>query len=334
MLPPQPSPPQSSPPQSSPPQSSPPGIDPAKRAQELTDRREPFVRATVVRAERPTSAHAGDTAVVLTDGTIEGFVGGNCVSASVREYSLKALASNEPVLLRVAPGAPSNVREEGAVSVSNPCVSGGSIEIFLEPRVPAPRVLIVGNTPIAQSLVVLGADLGMTMEQVTDATVAPDAGDAALIVASHGWEEEPALEAALRADVPYIALVASRARGADVLASLGVDEEQRARVHSPAGLDLGAHTAPEIALSILAQLIAERAASAKNATEQDATAQQAAAQKATVTVETAIDPVCGMSVVVAESSLHTEFDGRTVYFCSSGCRAAFLADTERYALAH
>ena len=260
--------------------------------------------------------------MVLTDGTIEGFVGGNCVAASVREYALKSLASTEPLLLRVAPGEPSHVQQEGAISVSNPCVSGGSIEIFLEPRIPAPRVLIVGNTPIAQALVVLGADLGMTMEQVTDATVAPDADDAALIVASHGWEEEPALESALRAQLPYIALVASRARGADVLASLNVDDEQRALVHSPAGLDLGARTPAEIALSILAQLIAERATTA------------ASAASAPENVETAIDPVCGMSVVVAESSLHAEYNSATVYFCSSGCRAAFLADTERYAVAH
>lgn len=303
--------------------SSPPGIDPAARAQELADRRESFVHATVVRAEHPTSAHAGDTAVVLADGAIEGFVGGNCVAASVRQYSLQALATGEPVLLRVAPGPPSSVPEAGAISVSNPCVSGGSIEIFLQPRIPAPRVLIVGDTPIARSLVVLGADLGMAVEQISEATVAPDAGDAALIVASHGWEEEPALEGALRAGVPYVALVASRARGAQVLASLDVDEGQRARVHSPAGLDLGAHTAAEIALSILAELIAERAAAAK------ASGDRAAQSR----VETAVDPVCGMSVAVSDASVHAEYDGATVYFCCSGCRDAFLADAERYATA-
>jgi xanthine dehydrogenase accessory factor len=302
---------------------SPPGIDLVKRAQELTDRREPFVRATVVRAEHPTSARAGDTALVFADGTIEGFVGGNCVVASVREYALKTLSSLEPVLLRVAPGEASHVHEQGAVSVSNPCVSGGSIEIFLEPQVPAPRVLIVGNTPIAQSLMVLGADVGMAMEQVADAVIAPGADDAALIVASHGWEEEPALEAALRARVPYVALVASRTRGAEVLASLNVDDEQRSRVHSPAGIDMGARTPAEIALSILAQLIAERAAA--SADNGDTAGQTASA------VATAIDPVCGMSVVVAESSLQVEYNGSTVYFCSSGCRTAFLADQERYA---
>ncbi|MCY7289648.1 MAG: XdhC family protein [Cryobacterium sp.] len=116
-----------------------------ERARALAGNREPFVRATVVRAQHPTSAQAGDTGLLLADGTLEGFVGGACVEASVREYGLKSLASHEPLLLRVVAGEPSHVSEEGAVQVSNPCLSGGAIEIFLEPSVPAPRVLVVRN---------------------------------------------------------------------------------------------------------------------------------------------------------------------------------------------
>lgn len=291
----------------------------AQRAQELTERREPFVRATVVRAQHPTSAHAGDTALVYADGVIDGFVGGNCVQASVREYALEALSGREPFLLRVTPGEPAQVHEDGVIQVSNPCVSGGSIEIFLEPRIPAPRVVIVGMTPVAQALATLGTGLDFATELVDGADATPAADDAALIVASHGQDEEVALTAALRAGVPYIALVASRARGAAVLASLDVDDEQRSRVHSPAGIDIGARAPAEIALSILAELVAERAASRATAPPEP--------------VATAIDPVCGMSVAAVESSLHAEHDGTTVYFCSSGCRAAFLADPERYAVA-
>ncbi|GAB3045011.1 hypothetical protein GCM10027052_29280 [Parafrigoribacterium mesophilum] len=296
------------------------GEDLTAKAQELAGRREPFVRATVVRAQRPTSAQAGDVALVLASGEIDGFVGGNCVEASVREYAIKTLSSREPLLLRVSPGEPSHVHEEGAIEVSNPCVSGGAIEIFLEPHIPAPRVLVVGRTPIARALVALGAVLGMDMEPAEGVTVAPGAEDAAVIVASHGWEEEPAIEAAVRAGVPYVALVASQVRGAAVLASLDLTDEQRSSVHCPAGIDLGARTPAEIALSILAQLIAERADHTRE-------------EPGTAAVETATDPVCGMSVVAMESSLHVEHDGRTVYFCSSGCRAAFLADPQRYAAA-
>ncbi|MDZ4090213.1 MAG: XdhC family protein [Arthrobacter sp.] len=299
------------------------------RANDLASRREPFVHATVVRAQHPTSAHAGDTALVLPSGEIQGFVGGNCVESSVREYSLQVLASQEPLLLRVVPGEPSRIAGEGAVEVSNPCLSGGAIEIFLQPRIPAPRVVVIGTTPVAQALATLGAGVGLAVELTDGESAAPRADDAALIVASHGKAEEVALEAALRAGVPYVALVASGTRGAAVLESLDVDEAQRARVFTPAGLQLGARTPGEIALSILAQLIQERAKS-RHATP--VTAAETPAETAADAPATAIDPVCGMTVAAADSSLQLEHNGVTVYFCSPGCRAAFRKDPERYAL--
>lgn len=307
----------------------------AARADELSGRREPFVHATVVRAQRPTSAHAGDTALVLPTGEILGFVGGNCVEASVREYSLQALVSQEPLLLRVVPGEPSRTAEEGAVEVSNRCLSGGAIEIFLEPRIPAPRVVVVGTTPVAQALASLGAGVGLEVELTDGESAGPRRDDAALIVASHGKAEEGALEAALRAGVPYVALVASETRGAAVLESLDVDDALRSRVHTPAGLQLGARTPGEVALSILAQLISERnkeraTAAAASPAQPDAGA-PAATVRETGAPETAVDPVCGMPVPAVESSLHLEHNGVTVYFCSPGCRAAFRKDPERYA---
>lgn len=291
-------------------------------AAELTRGRVPFVQATVVRAQRPTSAHAGDTALVRADGVIDGFVGGTCAEASVREFGLRALSAGEPLLLRIVPGEQvAGGDEEGTVTVANPCLSGGSVEIFLEPRVPAPRVLVVGGTPIAAALVELGGPLGFAVEQTAGEPAAPRADDAALVVASHGRGEEPALEAALRLGVPYIGLIASRRRGAAVLASLDVSDEQRSRVRTPAGLDIGARTAAEIALSVLAELVAERRAS------------RTPARPAAAAPATAVDPVCGMSVVAVPSSLHLELDGRTTWFCGEGCRRAFLADPASYATA-
>lgn len=316
----------------------------AARAEELAARREPFVHATVVRAQRPTSTRAGDTALVLPTGEIQGFVGGHCVEASVREYSLQVLAAQEPLLLRVLPGEPSRTVEEGAVEVSNPCLSGGAIEIFLQPRIPAPRVLVVGTTPVAQALATLGPGVGLDVELTDGESANPGGGDAALIVASHGNAEEGALEAALRAGVPYVALVASETRGAAVLGSLDVDDALRRRVFTPAGLQLGARTPGEIALSILAQLIGERSkarrpgpASADSATAVSRPAARPEAGPEVAGPEAAgpgiaTDPVCGMSVPAVESSLHLDFNGVTVYFCSPGCRAAFRKDPERYAL--
>lgn len=297
----------------------------AARARELTERREPFVRATVVRAQHPTSAHAGDAALVLADGEIDGFLGGTCVEASVREYGLQTLANQEPLLLRVVPGEPSSIREEGAVSVANPCLSGGAVEIFLEPQVPAPRIVVVGNTPVAQALAALGAVLDLDMVLTNGTAAEPRSDDAALIVASQGRDEEPALEAALRAGVPYVALVASRTRGTAVLASLDVDDGQRSRVHSPAGLPLGGQTAGEIALSVLAELVSLRSARR--------VAAASAASVAASAPASAVDPVCGMTVAAVEATPHAEYAGATVYFCSAACRTAFLADPDRYATA-
>jgi xanthine dehydrogenase accessory factor len=209
----------------------------------------PFVRATVVRAQRPSSVKAGDTAVVLPDGTIDGFVGGACSEESVRLHALRVLETGEPLVLRILPGDGEAPAEEGAVTVSNPCLSGGALEIFLEPHLPAPRMTVVGDTPVARALASLAEQLGY--EVVGDA-------DAAVVVASHGHDEEEALSRALRAGVPYVGLVASRRRGAAVLSSL--DEADRERVHTPAGLDIGARTPVEIALSILAEIVSLRQA--------------------------------------------------------------------------
>src|SRR5687768_1478982 len=288
-------------------------------AAELTRTREPFVQATVVRAQKPTSAHAGDTALVRADGSIAGFVGGTCAEASVREYGLMTLSTNQPLLLRIVPGEAPRASEEGAVTVANPCLSGGAVEIFLEPRVPAPRLLVVGDSPVAEALAELGRPLGFDVELGAGEQAQPQAGDAALVVASHGRGEEPALTAALRLGVPYVGLVASRIRGAGVLAALDVPDDQRSRVHSPAGLDIGGRTAAEIALSILAELVAERRSAERHAPAPAPT--------------TAVDPVCGMTVAAVDTSPHVTVDGTTTWFCCEGCRTAFLADPARYAAA-
>jgi xanthine dehydrogenase accessory factor len=276
-----------------------------RRAEELEAARESFVTATVVRAQRPSSVRAGDSGIVLADGTIEGFVGGACAETSVRLHALRVLETGEPLVLRIVPGDSEGPAEEGAVTVQNPCLSGGALEIFLEPRLPAPRVGVVGDTPIALALASLGSALGY------DVGVEPSSDDVALVVASHGRGEEEALSRALGDGVPYVGLVASRRRGAAVLDELrarGVPGDDVARVRTPAGLDIGARTAEEIALSVLAEIVSVRHAAAM------------------VPVAAAIDPVCGMEVVPASPSLHVVRDGRTVWFCGEGCRQAFEAD--------
>ena len=335
------------------------------RQRELERQQQAFVRATVVRTERPTSARAGDTAVVDALGVMTGFVGGTCVEASVREYSLQVLEREEPLLLQVRPGEPGARQLEGAVEVHNPCLSGGSVDIFLEPVVPAPHLVVVGEHPVAQALARLGAALGYRMEVADGADWEPGDGIAGVIVAAHGKGEEPALERALTAGIPYIGLVASDKRGPAVVASLEVDDALRARVRTPAGMKLGGDRPEEIALGILAEFVQARASgggiiaaprgdaghggNAKHDSHagDDAHAGHDAhdghgphdapheyrppAGPQTNGPVTAIDPVCGMTVIAAPPTLHVEHEGRSVWFCGESCRRAFRKEPERYA---
>jgi xanthine dehydrogenase accessory factor len=286
--------------------------------------RTPFVLATVVRVERPTSAKAGDRAIVLADGTLAGFVGGTCAESTVRLEGLRLLATGESTLLRITPGDQPGPSSEGMVTVANPCLSGGTLDIFLEPMLPSPLVYVFGDAPVARALAAAGIAIGYEMRAGGEGAraVPPDAD--AVVVASHGRDEPPVLTAALRAGVPYVALVASRRRGAAVLAGLDVTEEERARVHSPAGLDIGARTAGEVAISILAEIVANgpRTASAPGMAS-------GAAPSEAVPVA-AVDPVCGMSVAVTDAALRLEHAGMTWYFCGTGCRDAAADDPGRY----
>jgi xanthine dehydrogenase accessory factor len=289
------------------------------RAQSLATARTPFVVATVVRAQRPTSVRAGDSALVLGDGTIEGFVGGACAEQSERMQALRALETGEAMLLRILPGDEEAAAGEGAVTVQNPCLSGGALEVFLEPRLPAPRVVVVGDTPVAGALVRLGAGVGLVVA-VGDGEAQPAEGDLALVVASHGRNELRALRRALDVHLPYVGLVASRVRGAAVVEELragGVTEERLAALETPAGIDIGARTPEEIALSILARIVAVRRS-----------------QVSAPAPATAVDPVCGMSVAAAAGAVQLAYDGDIVYFCCEGCRSAFEQDPARYAVAH
>jgi xanthine dehydrogenase accessory factor len=302
--------------------------------QELISGGVPFVEATVVRAQSPTSANPGDAAIVRPDGAIEGFVGGACAETSVRLHALRALETGEPVLLRILPGeaAGEAADEEGAVTVKNPCFSGGALEIFLEPRLPAATLRVVGKTPIALALAGLGERLGFAVELDSAERSDPQPGDAALVVASHGHEEERILTAALRDGVPYVGLVASSKRGDAVRDSLDLPDDLRATLHTPAGLEIGAKTPGEIALAILAEIVALRrsgepavAAAGAGRAETPAPA-PAAAEPAAATTEVAIDPVCGMEVAVSEASIHLDLDGERHYFCREGCRDSFAAE--------
>jgi xanthine dehydrogenase accessory factor len=249
------------------------------------------------------------------------------------------MESGDPLLLRILPAAAEGEPEaaDGAVTVKNPCLSGGALEIFLEPHLPPPTMRVVGVAPIAAAVADLAQRMGYAVESgpAERARTRPD--DAAVVVASHGHDEERVLTEALRSGIPYVALVASEVRGSAVRESLDLTEEQRARLHTPAGLEIGAETPEEIALAILAEIVSLRPegepgpASWPRTTSVEVPGTEApeptSAEPAPVAVstETAVDPVCGMEVAVSEASINLERDGDLYYFCSEGCRDTFSA---------
>ena len=307
-------------------------VEQTKEMQRLAAERQPFVVATVVRARRPTSVRPGDGAIVLGDGTIEGFVGGVCAESSVRLHALRTLETGEPLLLRLVPGdvegegAPAELME-GAVVEHNPCLSGGSLEIFLAPHLPAARVVVVGSSPIARALVRLAqaADYDCSLGSAAD--VGPLEGAAAVVVASHGAGEERVLVAALEAGVPYVALVASPQRGFVVRSELAVASELASQLHTPAGFDIGARTPTEIAISILAEMVAIHHAPPGSSPDAPDCSTTREVEVITPSVTgVAADPVCGMKVATVPASPHLVRDGETVWFCSAGCRASYARE--------
>jgi xanthine dehydrogenase accessory factor len=355
-----------------------------ERVSELRAARKAFVVATVVRVAKPASAHAGDSAILLPDGTLEGFVGGMCSESTVRTQGLRQLATGRSILLHITPppqasvarvpgdlarapgdlarapgdlsatpstgsigvdgaadsfwagaGEDSHVRKpvaeepdaENEVTVGNPCLSGGALDIFLEVMRPAALVHVYGDTPVARALAAVGGAAGADMRATTDPGVAIPQDASAVVVASQGGDEHRVIDAALKAGVPYVGLLASRRRGAAVIAALGLDAEQRARLHTPAGLDIGAQSPGEVALSIMAEIIAETRSSGPFHMTGLKTGGMPAASRGPVE---AIDPICGMTVAVTESAIGVETQDGRVYFCCPGCRDAFLADPGRY----
>lgn len=284
----------------------------------LDEAEEPYAHVTVVRAQSPTSTWPGATAIVLADGSMEGFVGGQCAESSVRQAALDVMDSGESLLLRILPEGDEVFPETpGARTVVNPCLSGGAIELFLSPHLPPRRLVVIGRTPIADAVLELAASMGFRGVPADDVPSGFD-GVIALIVSSHGRSEGEAIRAALDAGVGFIGLVASARRGSAVLGELGLDPAERARVRTPVGLDIGARTAGEIALSILAAVV--------KAVRLDGLVAAPRGERAAATSPaTAVDPICGMTVVAAPPTASLEVDGVISWFCNPGCLEQFAA---------
>jgi len=310
-------------------------------AQELAQAGQPFALATVVRRVAPASAQPGAKALILPDGSMRGWVGGSCAQPVVTSEARQALRDGMPRLLRLGkmPGASHQVESKGSediVEFPMTCHSGGALEILIEPVLPAPRLFIVGETPIVETLADLARMMGYRVSQFERASdLALRLGDSAVpvfvVVASMGVDDEEALAAALRAGTPYtlyVALVASPKRAAvvrETLAAMGMSAHDLVRLKAPAGLDIGARTQEEIALSIMAEMTQMRSVMTSGTTEGASAPDPVAALELE-----AIDPVCGMTVTIAGARHQTAYDGKIWYFCCGGCKARFEADPLKY----
>lgn len=278
-----------------------------RRASELTAENRAYVLATVVNVLRPASTRRGDKGLVTADGELLGWVGGACSEPIVVREALRSLADGEPRLVRIGPPGSHEDTPADVVAAESMCASEGTVEVLLEPQLPAPLLAVLGDGPAAHVL----ADLAGTIGWRVSTELRDDAD--AVVVATMGHGDEDALAAALAAPTGYVGLVASARRAAAVLAELrarGVDEEALARVRSPAGLDLGPSSQPEIAVAVLAELVAWRH------THGEVPAPPAEA----------VDPVCGMTVAIEGARETAVHDGVTYYFCGGHCRRRFEAD--------
>ena len=273
----------------------------------------PFVHARVVLAEKPTSARPGDEALVLADGTMEGFVGGDCAEATVRAQALAVLDSGEPVVLRIS--ATDEPPQAGKVMAHNPCLSGGTLGDL--PRTASPAAADGRRRRRSDRPGAAHASAQAVGFEVVDAD-APDL--AALVVASHGRDEAAPLSAALEAGVDYVGLVASPKRGAAVVAALDVGGRRADRHPRRVG-----HRRPHAGGGRTVDL--RRRDRPAPSTLGPAGSRRRAHHRAP---RSPIDPVCGMPVAAVESSLHLDHDGRRYWFCGTGCLRAFAAEPDRY----
>ena len=280
------------------------------RLAQQTAEREPCVLATVVWRRAPSSGAVGGKALIGADGTVRGWLGGACAEPAVVREAMAALREGTPRLMFLGPAEElEERRRDGMVSVPIACQSDGALEIYLEPMMPKPHLVAVGRSPAAAALAEMAPGLGWRADLVDD----PD-------LAAAGAGDEEALERALAVRPAYVGLVASRKRAEAVLGYLrqrGAAEEDLARVRAPAGLDLGRVAPHEIAVAILAEIVALRAAG-----ELPAGAEPAAAEAPA----DAVDPVCGMAVDLATARHRLERDGVVLAFCSAGCMAAYEAE--------
>lgn len=303
-----------------------------EQASELARRGEAFAVATVVWRQGPSSGQLGSRAIITASGELHGWIGGACAEPSVMRQARQVIEEGTPRLLLLGTSDQfAGAVPEGMTVVPISCQSEGALEVYIEPVVPAPHLVVVGRSPMAHTLAELARVLGWRAD-LRDWTEfsASDASERSMVViATQGNGDEEAIEQAVLARPAYLGMVGSRRRGSAVLGYLaerGVPKDKLDRVKVPTGLDLGKTTHSEIAVAVLAELVQLRAAGKLGTL----TGTGAGAPPAQAPVA-ATDPVCGMTVTASPDGRPLDYEGVTYYFCCAGCRAQFESDPASYA---
>jgi xanthine dehydrogenase accessory factor len=300
-----------------------------RRAGELAGGEHPFALVTVVRTEPATSARVGNRAIVFADGTLEGWVGGGCIGPTARREALAALEDGMPRLVRIMPDTATI--QPGVRMARMTCASEGTADLYVEPFLPRPSLIIAGDSPVAATLSAIAPPLGFRLiEMDADAKLTagevPYPQDSWMVVATFGEFDERAVEAGVRLGLPYVGLVASARRAEQVLSELrarGLEDRELSVVRSPAGLPLDADGQEGISLSIMAEIFALRAKLRPSFSERQKGEPPEQPDEAT-------DPVCGMAVEAASTRHVVDYGGRRYYFCCSGCKRAFETEPDEY----
>lgn len=311
------------------------------KAGEMLASGQSFAIAEVVRDLKPISGKAGDRAIISADGKIWGWIGGGCAQPAVVREALRALKDGRPRLLRISP---SSMQEEGVVAYNMTCHSGGALEIYIEPVLPKPHILIVGGSPVGRTLAKLAKAVNYIVSVAcpnADRESYPDADEVYaildlsklkigprtfIVVSTQGEHDEEALEQVLQTNASYVAFVASKAKSSKIMQSLadrGVNRERLGQVRAPAGLDIQARSQEEIAVSILAEIVQHSRGQAAQATVLGAMPNARESK----------DPVCGMTVNMERAKYTSQVDSRPFYFCCAGCKQTFDSQPEKYAMA-
>jgi xanthine dehydrogenase accessory factor len=295
-----------------------------RQAGDLAGGDRPFALVTVVRTEPATSARVGDRAIVHPDGSLEGWVGGGCIGPTARREALAALEEGEPRLVRITPDTAAT--QPGIHMTKMTCASEGTADLYVEPFLPRPTLVLAGDSPVTATLAAIAPPLGFRLVRVEDlaeltAETVPYPRDTWMVVASFGGFDEDAVEAGVKLGLPYVGLVASALRAERVFDELrvrGLKIDDLSVVRSPAGLPVGAGGQEGISLSIVAEIFSLRAKL------QPPTTDERPAE--------ATDPVCGMQVEIPTARHTSEYGGEVYYFCGPGCKRAFEKESAKYAV--